>query len=100
MGNTRQRPNDESANFGTYRSFEAKGYRFEADANKANFVISFSLGSRERIRVNNYPAPYRGNWACGGPYYQEVDVVTTPKGPCPSTCSTCNVDNPCGTVGR
>ena len=61
-------------------TLQAKGYRFEADASKADFAISFSIGGREQIRVNNYPAPYRGDRAWGGQYHQEVDVRNYTEG--------------------
>ena len=60
---------------------KAKGYSEVADAAAADFVVDFTIGSRERTEVNSYPAPYtsegwwggRGWW--GYPYWGgEVDV--------------------------
>lgn len=52
----------------------AKNYRFVTEAAAADFVVSFSVGSREEIRVDSYPtmsmgygAGYPGRW--GGAYY-------------------------------
>jgi hypothetical protein len=59
---------------------QAKGYRFTPNGNNADFVVSFALGARDQIRVNTYPTTYRGNWAWGGPYYQEVDVRNYTEG--------------------
>jgi hypothetical protein len=52
----------------------AKGYRKVDDPEAADFVLSFTVGSREEIKVNSYPASYagygyRGAWGWGGPYY-------------------------------
>ena len=62
------------------QTLQASGYRLIEDASKADFAVSFSLGARDQIRVNSYPTAYRGNWAWGGPYYQEVDVRNYTEG--------------------
>jgi Domain of unknown function (DUF4136) len=58
-----------------------KGFNEVADPAAADFVVDFTIGSRERTEVNSYPAPYasegwwggRGWW--GYPYWGgEVDV--------------------------
>ena len=51
-------------------SLEARGYRFEADVENADFAVAFTLGTREQIRVNAYPAQYEGTWTWGGPVPQ------------------------------
>lgn len=60
----------------TRNELTKKGYEFIEDRENADFVVSFTLGAREKIQVNNYPASYRGpgGWAWGAPYYTEVDV--------------------------
>lgn len=55
-------------------SLAAKGYSKVDDPESADFVLSFTVGSREEIQVNSYPASYagygyRGAWGWGGPYY-------------------------------
>jgi len=48
-----------------------KGYRWVKNAAAADFVIAFTVGSREEIRVDSYPSGYGhpgyGRW--GGGYY-------------------------------
>ncbi len=57
-----------------------KGYAFAADAAAADFTVSFTIGARERIDVDTYPAPYSGPWYGGAPWWgypywgNEVDV--------------------------
>lgn len=49
-----------------------KGYRFVDDRDSADFVISYSLGSRDKLRVSSYPVAYRGPWGwhvVGSRYY-------------------------------
>jgi hypothetical protein len=51
-----------------------KGYTKIDNPEAADFVLSFTVGSREEIKVNSYPATYagygyRGAWGWGGPYY-------------------------------
>jgi len=56
------------------------GYRQVTDPEQADFVVSFTLGARDKIRVNSYPSSYRGSWAWGGPYQQQVDVRNYTEG--------------------
>lgn len=53
-------------------TFEAKGYTKVADMASADFVVAFTVGSRDRIKVDTYPTFYGGfgyprRW--GGAYY-------------------------------
>ena len=52
----------------------AKGYDQVDDPETADFAMSFTVGSRDEIRVDSYPAPYAtyaygGGWGWGGNYY-------------------------------
>ncbi len=40
----------------------AKGYRFVEDPEKADFVVGFGLGATDKVRIDAYPATYRGPW--------------------------------------
>ncbi len=40
----------------------AKGYRFVDDADQADFVVGFGLGASDKLRIDTYPATYRGPW--------------------------------------
>jgi len=55
------------------RAFVAKGYRYVKQLESADFAVSFTLGSREEIRVDSYPSmggpAYGGRWGWGGAYY-------------------------------
>ncbi len=56
------------------KALNAKGYRFAKQASSADFVVSFTVGSREEIRVDSYPsmggASYGNRWGgWGGAYY-------------------------------
>lgn len=54
------------------RALVAKGYRYAKEPNSADFVLSFTVGSREEIRVDSYPSmspAYGGRWGWGGAYY-------------------------------
>jgi Domain of unknown function (DUF4136) len=58
-----------------------KGYTLAGDPAEADFIVDFTIGSRERTDVRSYPAPYGGAlmWSgaywWGAPYWgSEVDV--------------------------
>ena len=51
-----------------------KGYRFIPNREQADFVVSFTLGGRDKIRVDSYPTSYRTRWSWGAPYHTDVNV--------------------------
>jgi hypothetical protein len=47
-----------------------KGYSFAGDGAAApDFVVDFTIGSRERVDIQSYPIAYRGPWGWGYPYF-------------------------------
>ncbi len=67
----------------TKSDLTAKGFRFVEDPNKADFVVAFTIGTRQEVRVTGNPyavgygmRPYM--W--GSPYYQDIDVRQFTKG--------------------
>lgn len=57
----------------------ARGYTQVDEPEAADFVMSFTVGSRDEIQVNSYPTPYaaygyEGRWGWGGPYYGMVGM--------------------------
>jgi hypothetical protein len=66
------------------KALVAKGYKWVGDAASADFVISFTVGSREEIKVDTYPSMsagygrgYPGHWGWGGPYYGVSSTETS-----------------------
>ncbi len=49
------------------RDLTAKGFRYVADPESADMAISFTVGSRDQIRVDQYPVAYRAGY---GSYYR------------------------------
>ena len=47
-------------------NLEAKGYRYQADAVSADFLLSFTVGSREKIGPDAYPSEHSGVGGRGG----------------------------------
>jgi hypothetical protein len=41
---------------------QRKGYRKVEDRNTADFVVTYTIGARDRLDVESYPVPYRGPW--------------------------------------
>jgi hypothetical protein len=50
---------------------EQKGYSFIDDRDNADFVVAYTIGTREKIRVSSYPVAYQGSWGwhVHGSYY-------------------------------
>ncbi len=51
------------------QAFIAKGYQLIDDAEAADFVISYTVGSRDKIKVDTFPSTYHTNWGWGRGYY-------------------------------
>lgn len=65
----------------TRSELSRKGYRFTENRGQADFVVSFTLGGRDKIRVDSYPSTYHGaRWGWGAPYHTEVNVRNYTEG--------------------
>ena len=52
-----------------------KGFRKTNEPASADFVVSYTVGARDRLDVASYPTVYGGPWRWGYPYFgPEVDV--------------------------
>jgi hypothetical protein len=57
----------------------AKGFDLVSDREDADFSISFTVGARDMIRVDDYPMFYRGRWRWQTVYYWpnvDIDMYT------------------------
>ncbi len=63
---------------------QQKGYSFTQDRGNADFVVSYTVGTREKIRIDSYPVEYRGRWGWHVPYsyysYRDIPAHTYTKG--------------------
>lgn len=50
-------------------AFIAKGYKLVANAEDADFAISYTVGNRDKIKVSNYPSTYNAGFGWGRGYY-------------------------------
>lgn len=59
------------------KAFAARGYALVADPVQADFVVSYTVGTRDRIDASAYPVAYRGAWGRSpyGWYHYETTVV-------------------------
>jgi hypothetical protein len=50
---------------------ERKGYSFTENRDEADFVVAYTVGTRENIRTSHYPVGYHGSWGwhVPGSYY-------------------------------
>lgn len=56
---------------------ERKGYSFTDERNSADFVVAYTVGTRDTIRVSSYPVAYRGAWGwhVRGSYYYTHETM-------------------------
>jgi len=66
------------------RQLEQAGYSFVDDRDVADFVVGFTVGTRDEIRIDSYPSYYRGHWGWHVPYsyydFHEVSAHSYTKG--------------------
>ncbi len=64
-------------------SLENSGYRFASDADSADFVVSFTVGSREKVRPAGYPSmkpEQDGRWSWGTEYHHGAEGAAYTQG--------------------
>lgn len=59
----------ERVNDSIEQAFIAKGYQLIDDSEQADFTISYTVGNRDKIKVNSYPATYNTGFGWGRGYY-------------------------------
>ncbi len=54
-----------------------KGFTHTANPDQADFVVAYTVGTRERIDARSYPNAYQGAWGWHmyGRYYYQTEVV-------------------------
>ena len=54
----------------------AKGFVYQQDPDQADFVVAYTVGTRDRIVATSYPMAYRGvwGWHLYGSYYYQTEV--------------------------
>ncbi|WP_286261286.1 DUF4136 domain-containing protein [Thalassotalea atypica] len=55
-------------------AFINKGYSLVANAENADFTISYTLGNRDKIKVDSFPTTYRAGFGWGRGYYGNIGV--------------------------
>ena len=63
------------------KELAGKGFQKVPERATADFVVSYTVGARDRLDVQSYPTPYRGPWLWGWPYFgHDVDVTMYREG--------------------
>ncbi|TWX69120.1 DUF4136 domain-containing protein [Colwellia sp. C1TZA3] len=58
------------------QAFIAKGYQLVNDTEQADFTISYTMGSREKVKVDSFPLVYRNSFMWGSRYYGGMGTDT------------------------
>tara|TARA_R110001583_G_scaffold139006_1_gene291069 strand:+ start:393 stop:953 length:561 start_codon:yes stop_codon:yes gene_type:complete len=56
------------------QAFIAKGYQLISDAEAADFAISYTMGSRDKVKVDSLPTTYRTAFVWGHGYYGGIGM--------------------------
>jgi len=54
-----------------------KGFTYSDNSDQADFVVAYTVGTREKIVATSYPTAYRGSWGWHlyGQYYYQTEFV-------------------------
>jgi len=56
------------------QAFIAKGYQLVSDAEAADFTISYTMGSRDKVKIDSLPIMYRTSFMWGHRYYGGMGI--------------------------
>tara|TARA_R110000744_G_scaffold15549_2_gene43279 strand:+ start:760 stop:1332 length:573 start_codon:yes stop_codon:yes gene_type:complete len=56
------------------QAFIAKGYQLVKEAEQADFTISYTMGSRDKVKVDSLPVMYRTSFMWGHGYYGGIGM--------------------------
>ncbi len=48
---------------------QQQGFVFTKDRAAADFLVAYTVGSRDKVRIDSYPLDYRGHWGWHTHYY-------------------------------
>ena len=51
------------------QAFIAKGYQLVTESENADFAISYTVGNRDKIKINSYPSTFHSRFGWGRGYY-------------------------------
>lgn len=57
-----------------------KGFRLAPKGQRGDFAVAFTVGSRDKVRVDSYPSHYRHGWWGPGYYGEQVSVRNYTEG--------------------
>jgi hypothetical protein len=62
----------------------ARGFAFTDDREGADFLVSYTIGERDKIRMDSYPVGYRGHWGWHIPYdhyfFRKIEIEQYTQG--------------------
>jgi len=63
---------------------QGQGYRYTEDRNDADLLVAYTVGSRDKIRIESYPMDYRGHWGWHDPrshyYFRKTEARNYTEG--------------------
>ena len=66
------------------RQLELQGYTFAENGESADFSVAYTVGTRDKIRMESYPTGYRGHWGWHDPhshyYFRKVSADNYTQG--------------------
>ena len=53
-----------------------KGYAEINDPENADYVVAFTVGTRDKVDISSYPSAYRGRWRWHDPWAYDMEIRT------------------------
>ncbi len=51
-----------------HKNLISRGYSYTADRDEADMLVSYTIGTRDKLRMESYPEDFRGHWGWHEPY--------------------------------
>lgn len=63
---------------------QQQGFAFTTDREAADFLVAYTVGSRDKVRIESYPVSYRGHWGWHTPhshyYFRKIEARNYTEG--------------------
>lgn len=63
---------------------QGQGYKFTENRDDADLLVAYTVGSRDKVRIESYPVDYRGHWGWHDPrdhyYFRKIETRNYTEG--------------------
>lgn len=65
-------------------ALQGQGYRYTENRDEADLLVAYTVGSRDKVRIESYPVDYRGHWGWHDPrshyFFRKIEARNYTEG--------------------